>query len=228
MERTSSLTRNAGVLVTAFFLLLVGVFIVSQSNKFSYLPEGQIPEPGLTPRSPFYVTDIVTENALLFLAFDDKYRSYLALRFANEKLAEIIYLNERRSGFYSGEVATERAIQKAQEYRNFYLNISKDLSMEKPQTKSIKMSDFMQASAMGSINSFFTEPLPPPQYALGKIYNAMPAVIQDWLMWLGESLKAGYLWTKEWSIAAAKNTRDYVKSQILERVGEFIDKMLGR
>ena len=82
-------------------LLLVG-FLVSPA--FAQEDEILLPDPGLTPSSPFYFLDDVWKSIQLTFAFSGEKKADLRLKFAEEKLAEARVMAEE---------GNERALEKA-------------------------------------------------------------------------------------------------------------------
>ncbi|MBU0975599.1 hypothetical protein KJ918_02265 [Patescibacteria group bacterium] len=69
------------ILPVIILLFLLGVI--------SFAQETELPDPGLTPDSPFYFLDTLAEKISLFFTFDIVKKAEKAFQFAGEKLAEL-------------------------------------------------------------------------------------------------------------------------------------------
>jgi hypothetical protein len=107
-------------------ILLTTILITSlliSSTAFAQEEELELPDPGITPDSPFYFLDNLGENIGLFLAFGPDAKAKKALEYAEERLGEahaMAAVNKSRGV----EQATERysklvvmAAEKAEEVR---------------------------------------------------------------------------------------------------------------
>ena len=95
--------RRISLLITSIFLLSLGIGILAQ--------ETELPDPGLTPDSPFYFLDTLGEKIGMFFTFGAENKAEKALKIAEEKLAETKVMAERNKA-----QAIEKANQKYQEF----------------------------------------------------------------------------------------------------------------
>lgn len=118
--------RGTGAVIIIAFLIATAIFFMStQEGKLSPSPAGQLPDPGITPRNPFYFVDIITENFLLFLYSKPNLKAPAAFRLAKEKLAEVKLLEEHfEQASYASEQINKRAAEKSQELYNKYLDLA--------------------------------------------------------------------------------------------------------
>lgn len=113
-------------MVIIAFLVATAIFFVSaQSDKLSHSPPGELPDPGITPRNPFYFVDTITENFLLFLYAKPHLKARVAFRIAKEKLSEVTLLeaNFEQASFASEQI-NRRAAEKSRATYDTYLNIA--------------------------------------------------------------------------------------------------------
>jgi len=107
-------------------ILLSGLVITSllfSGTAFAQDEELQLPDPGITPDSPFYFFDTLGKNIGLFFAFGPDAKAKKALEYAGERLAEAQAMAaknksrevERATNSYNGFVST--ASEKAEEAR---------------------------------------------------------------------------------------------------------------
>lgn len=75
--------------------------------------EVELPSPGLTPDSPFYFFDTLGEKIAMFFTFGAEKKAEKALKFAEEKLAEVKVMVEKNR-----TKAVEKATQKYQDFLN--------------------------------------------------------------------------------------------------------------
>ena len=69
------------ILSIIILLLLFGIVVFTQ--------EVELPNPGLTPDSPFYFLDTFGEKISLFFTFDIVKKAEKAFQYTEEKLAEV-------------------------------------------------------------------------------------------------------------------------------------------
>lgn len=72
-------------------ILLSGVIIASllfSGTAYAQEEELQLPNPGITPDSPFYFVDVLGKNIGLFFAFGPDAKAKKAIQYAEERLAE--------------------------------------------------------------------------------------------------------------------------------------------
>jgi len=76
-------------------LLLCLLVMVLFPGGAVYAGNGQLPEPGITPDSPFYFIDTISENIGMFFTFGPEAKARKALQYAEERLAEANIMAER-------------------------------------------------------------------------------------------------------------------------------------
>jgi len=105
------------ILPIIIFLLLFGVVsplgIPLVSYGVNFAQEAELPKPGLTPDSLFYFLDILGEKIGMFFTFGAEKKAKKALKYAEEKMAEIKAMAEKNK-----IKALEKANQKYEEYLN--------------------------------------------------------------------------------------------------------------
>ena len=69
---------------------LISIFLVISllSGGTAYAQEEELPDPGITPDSPFYFLDTLGKKLGLMFAFGDEAKAKKALEYAEERLAE--------------------------------------------------------------------------------------------------------------------------------------------
>jgi len=99
------IAKSTKILISTILISIVfPVFILGQAD-FS------LPNPGLTPDSPFYFFDTLWEKVSLFFTFVPEKKAKKAIQFAEEKLAEAKAMAEKNK-----PEAIEKANQKYQEF----------------------------------------------------------------------------------------------------------------
>src|SRR3972149_2393217 len=104
-----------------FRLILAGC-LLSVSLLFSgavFAQDEELPDPGLTPDSPFYFFDKLGKNIGMFLTFGDEAKANKALKYAEERLSET-----RAMALKDRVRETERA---AKDYDGFMAKVNERL-----------------------------------------------------------------------------------------------------
>jgi hypothetical protein len=94
-------------------LLIIIITFLFSIRPIIFAQETELPNPGITPDSPFYFLDILGEKISMFFTFGIEKKVEKALKIAKEKLAEIKMMAEKNR-----PKALEKANQKYQEYLN--------------------------------------------------------------------------------------------------------------
>jgi hypothetical protein len=73
-----------------FALILISCLIITPLlfSGTAYAQEEELPDPGITPDSPFYFFDVWSKNIGLFFAFGNEAKARKALEYAEERLSE--------------------------------------------------------------------------------------------------------------------------------------------
>jgi parvulin-like peptidyl-prolyl isomerase len=104
-----------GTIILSLFLGAgpIGILTGSYGVKV-FAQEAELPNPGLTPDSPFYFLDTLGEKIGMFFAFSAEKKAEKALQYAEEKLAEVKAMAEQK------EIkAMEKANQKYEKFLGF-------------------------------------------------------------------------------------------------------------
>ena len=88
------------IIILSFFL-----------GTITFAQETELPSPGLTPDSPFYFLDTLGEKIGMFFAFGAEKKAGKALKYAEEKLAEVKAMAKKNKA-----EALKKAKQRYQEY----------------------------------------------------------------------------------------------------------------
>ena len=86
--------------------ILLGTAVLAQ--------KAELPDPGLTPDSPFYFFDTLAEKIVMFFTFGAERKAEKALEFAEEKITEAKAMVEKNKF-----QAAEKAIQGYQGFLDF-------------------------------------------------------------------------------------------------------------
>ncbi len=79
--------------IRTFRMILIGCLITSLLfGGTAYAQEEELPEPGITPDSPFYFIDIWGKKIGMFFAFKPEAKAKKALEYAEERLAESLVM----------------------------------------------------------------------------------------------------------------------------------------
>ena len=73
--------KAISLLITLVFLLSLGTGVLAQ--------ETELPDPGMTPDSPFYFLEIIAEEIGTFFTFGDLKKAERHAALAEERLAEV-------------------------------------------------------------------------------------------------------------------------------------------
>jgi len=99
------------IILSLLFGTISPIGIPSVSYGVNFAQEVELPNPGLTPDSPFYFLDTLGEKINLFFTFDPAKKAEKAFQYVGEKLAEIKGMAEANK-----IEALKKAGQKYQEY----------------------------------------------------------------------------------------------------------------
>ncbi|MFC1980931.1 DUF5667 domain-containing protein [Chloroflexota bacterium] len=128
---------NKKVLLTMTSLLLVSLVLFSSPV---YAQEDQLPEPGITPDSPFYFLDNWGKGLGLFFAFGPEAKAEKALEYAGERLAEAQAM--------AAEKRTQ-ALEKATKGYEQFLSVASEKAVEATQQASKEDVSEIVAEATG-------------------------------------------------------------------------------
>ncbi len=211
-----------------FFLIVVvfaiaGFFYAAQSNKLAPLQEGQLPDPGIPPSSPFYFMDTITEKTILFFAFDNEKKASLAQRFAQEKLAESKLYENKEYGSYTDEQVALKSMKLAQQKYLYYLDLAKIYQVRSQEESFDFYSIPIFATAAQSLASFLNEPVPSSSSSLSRFYGVLPSWLTQALMKIWQGLKDLYSIVASWFVEIFENVKDNVKQGIVS----LVKKALG-
>ncbi len=110
------------VLILSLFLGSGGV-ILAQNND-------QLPDPGLTPDSPFYFLKMWRERIVMFFTFSSQSKVERALSYAQEKMAEFKLMAQKNK-----MKATEKA---KREYENYLDKVNENIEKLRTRGKNVE------------------------------------------------------------------------------------------
>ncbi|MDI6903845.1 MAG: DUF5667 domain-containing protein [Methanocellales archaeon] len=87
-----------------------------------FAQEAELPNPGLTPDSPFYFLDTLGEKIVMFFTFGAEKKAERAFKIAEEKLAEVTAMAQKGKA-----EALEKASKKYEEYLGIAKEKGKDI-----------------------------------------------------------------------------------------------------
>lgn len=76
-------------------LFVASLLVLFFFSGIAHAQTEELPDPGITPDSPFYVFDTLGEDISLFFAFGDEAKTKKAVAIANEKVAEVQVMAEK-------------------------------------------------------------------------------------------------------------------------------------
>lgn len=125
------------VLLTMTSFLLVGLFLFSSPV---YAQEDQLPDPGITPDSPFYFLDNWGKSFGLFFAFGPEAKAEKALEYAGERLAEAQAMAAENRA---------QALERATKGYEQFLSVASEKAVEATQQRGIDDVSELVAEATG-------------------------------------------------------------------------------
>lgn len=157
--------KAISLLITLSFLLSLGIGVFSQ--------ETELPDPGLTPDSPFYFLEIISEEIITFFTFGDIKKAERYVTLAAERLVEAQVI--------AGKGKPELVEKTLQRYKN-QLNNS-IIKAEKAQTKGENIEEVM--TRVSEVTSRHLEVLAEvyekvPEQAKPAIENAMEVSLKGY------------------------------------------------
>ena len=133
----------------------------------------ELPDPGLTPDSPFYFFDTLWEKINLVFTFNPEKKIEKSLRFAEEKIAEVKVMADENKG---------EALEKASERYQEYLGTANQ-GLEELKTKG-KDGEGLVSLVTGNILQH--------QDALLNVYKKTPEQVKDKIAMVAEGSQKGF------------------------------------
>lgn len=90
---------------------LVALFAFASGTAFAQGTQVNLPSAGLTPESPFYFLDRLSENLRQFFTFNPEAKAKLQIEFAGERIAEIKIMVEKKGVNAKGLAIAETLLQ---------------------------------------------------------------------------------------------------------------------
>lgn len=205
-------------------ILIIGIFFVinEESSKLSSVPEGQLPEPGLTPRNPFYLTDRLTEDFLLFVYLEPQRKAEVAFRLAKEKLAEVKELEGlQEPASVVIEEVNKKAIQESRQLYEKYLAIAQENLTKANQDQKLPELSFEY------LDKILSKELPPAKPLLEKVYSALPKAVQNKLdafgSWFLEQKNKAELYFQ----VQKEKFKIFLKDYLKQKASNFIEDLFN-
>ena len=216
--------KGGATLVLVIMIFIIGAFFIltEEANKLYSVPAGQLPEPGLTPSSPFYFIDSLTENFLLFIYLEPKKKAEVAFRLSKEKLAEAEFLEQRKVLSLVIEKVNKKAAVKSRELYEKYLTIAREnvIKLSEDQTLETDLS-------FESLDKLLSQELSQAQSFLGRIYEILPQPIQNILTDLGNWLRGKKEQIAIYYQEQKSKTKVFFRDYLKQKTTNFIDNLFN-
>lgn len=216
--------KGGATLVLIIIIFIIGAFFVltEEANKLYPVPAGQLPEPGLTPSSPFYFIDSLTENFLLFIYLEPKKKAEVAFRLSKEKLAEAEFLEQREVSSLVIEEVNKKAAAKSRELYEKYLTIARENVIKFNEDQALEMD-----LSFESLDKLLSRESSQAQSLLERIYEILPQPIQNILTgsgnWLQEKKEQIAVYYQEQKSKTKVFFRDYLKQKITNLIDNLFN-----
>ena len=129
--------KAISLLITSVFLFSLGAGVLAQETELPAVSQVELPDPGLTPDSPFYFLEIIAEEIGTFFTFGDLKKAERHAALAAERLAEAQVI----AGKGKSEL-TEKTLAR------YEVQLQKSIArMEKAQTKEENTERVMEVAA---------------------------------------------------------------------------------
>jgi flagellar biosynthesis GTPase FlhF len=162
--------------------------------------------PGLTPDSPFYFLDTLQEKISLFFSFSTEAKARKALKFAEEKLAEVKAMAQENK---------EGALEKAnQHYQNWLEKANQKAQEAKNKAKDVK--------SVEELINLITEKTLKHQEVLSEVLERVPDQAKEGIQKAIEVSRKGY----EEAIKAVSGAKKQELMEEAKKIKEKVEKQI--